>query len=205
MLAIGGYVSSLSSKKRTQRLQQLLTPKGFAFHPEVAEVADEKLPPFTFGLFEKGFGSFNRYGRDIEGSVLTRSFDGAEVTLFDYPTTDGESDLKQTTLACFHLKEVNLPDFRLQPRKWLEDFYDVYKTTTHKRFAKAYRLTPEKEAVEAFFDDDKRYFFGRNEGWTVEAGVGEWLIVYRFNQVVKPEELVRFLQAAVEVSRVFAG
>jgi hypothetical protein len=59
-----------------------------------------------------------------------------------------------------------------------------------------------ESAIREIWNFDTLQFFGQNHGWYLEAS-GEWLVIYKLNQTIKPEDMRNFLEQTTEISQLF--
>lgn len=142
-------------------------------------------------------------------NILSGNVNGNEVVLFDTEVAPSRGEPSLQTIAGFRLSASALPDFTLQPKSALGsvltrlgksiDFGDD--------FSRDYFLTSaDGPGVRAYFTPEFREFFEGLErfddkkNWHVQKS-GVWVIIYRKDEGVKPEELQTFLEGAAEIVR----
>ena len=159
-----------------------------------------------FQLFKKG------HSKKIKHFLWQDDPDtGRKTRIFDYHYTVGGGNstriYRQTVFFLFS-KELGLPDFYLKPEnffskvsQWLgkEDI----NFNSHPVFSRSYFLKGEDEQLirETFSEHILHYFTLEND-WFVE-GLNYFLIVYRHNKLMKPDQIQNFYQQGMELYRLF--
>jgi hypothetical protein len=142
-------------------------------------------------------------------NILTGSVNGNEVVLFDTEVAHSHGEPTLQTIAGFRLSASTLPDFTLQPKSVVgsvltrlgksidygDDFSrDYFLTSADGSFARAY-FRPE---FREFFEGLERY--DSKKKWHVQER-GVWVIIYRKDEGVEPDDLQTFLEGTAEIVR----
>jgi hypothetical protein len=147
-------------------------------------------------------------------NIIQGSVGGKEVVLFDSETHKSRSDRLQT-IAAFRVSGKALPDFLLQPKRVLgrvltrcgksvdfgpcSDFSRDYFLTSGDETATRACFTP---ACREFFEGLER--FDSKKNWHLQKH-GDWLVIYRPDEGLQPDELQTFLEATAEIVRNLEG
>lgn len=202
---------TLRAKKRKAGLSRWVKEFGFSCKDVTeASVSDDWL---RFPLFKrKAFKGYTGFSGMSETDVFRGSFNGTEVTFFDYMYTVGfgrqYSVTHSQTVAVFAVGGNVLPEFELRPEHLVQEIEQIfgYKDidfSQYPEFSRSYLLrASDEQAVRALFAPETLQFLSRQKGWAVES-IGRWLMIYRHGNVVKPETLTRFLEEATNIFRLF--
>jgi len=129
--------------------------------------------------------------------------------LFDYQYTTGSGKSSSThsqTVAAFHIPTARLPEFNCKPEHFFHKIADMFgfpdiDFQDHPIFSKAYHLSGTDEtAVRTLFNSDTIQWLEthKEKHWNI-TGHQDWLILYRANKTLKPEEWPTFLLEAIQV------
>lgn len=151
-----------------------------------------------FRLLERGRSPSCAYV--LAGKLLAR-----DVFLFDFGFElgeEGKSYRQSQTAAAFKVRSRPVPRFQLIPSD-LEDKvkpgegFGAVPFRKRPAFSRSYLLRGDDEAaIRDLFQPKVVSFFESRRGWCVEGGAGEWILLYREGQHVKPKDLGAFLEDA---------
>ena len=137
--------------------------------------------------------------------IRTRIFD------YEYTVSAGNSHQKfQRTVFFFNSKKLGLPEFRMQPEKFIHRLaawlgWNDIDFESHETFSKQYHLTgADEDHIRDTFTDDVLHYFSFQNGWCVE-GLNYYLIIYRNDNLLKIEEIDKFYHTANEIYRLLEG
>jgi hypothetical protein len=198
-------VAQIRARKRTQALQVTAQEIGFTFGDEDWE-DQSQAPQLETALFDRG------HSRKFD-NVMSGSYSGFRVSLFDYSFTTGGGKSSHTwtqTVAAF-TQELSLPDFALRP----EGFFDrigealVHKDIhfdSHPDFSHRYHLRgSDPEKIRELFSPALLTFcegLAPEDKWHIE-GNGTALILYRSDATVNPVEVRAFLDETSSIASSF--
>ncbi|MCB0666823.1 MAG: hypothetical protein KDC80_13405, partial [Saprospiraceae bacterium] len=136
---------------------------------------------------------------DTEEDLKSYIFD------YQYTVSAGNSHhIHRRTVFFFYSKQLGLPDFRMQPEKFMHrlagwlgwediDFVD------HEVFSKQYHLKGgDEELIRDTFTDDVLHYFKFQKNWCVE-GLNYFLIVYRNEKRLPPGQIKEYYEVAREI------
>lgn len=192
-------------KTRREALARLALRIGFAFDPAPrglawhSRVTGQDLPEDAMSrcaLFTIGRARTAR-------NLLRGERSGTITLLFEYSYTVGSGKHQHTTrqtVAAFCLGDA-CPEFRLRPEHLFDKLGAVFghrdiNFVTNPEFSSRYQLQGVDEAgIRRAFQPGALRFLAEHPGWFMEAA-GGWLIVYRQNRRVSPEQCLAFLDDA---------
>ena len=195
------FVAPKLQQRRTQALQQVAANLAMTFQEEDVNLSKQDF--CRFPLF--------RHNSSHLRNILSKYGEDRETILFDYNFTTGSGDNSHTyaqTVAVFHTPSKNLPEFTLRPENVFDKIGELFGSQdidfeSHPDFSKFYCLQGQPEsAIREILNFDTLQFFGQNHGWYLEAS-GEWLVIYKLNQTIKPEDMRNFLEQTTEISQLF--
>lgn len=199
------FIAPKLQQRRTQALQQVAANLAMIFQEEDANLSKEDFCQFP--LFRHNYPY-----RGIR-NILRKYREDGETILFDYSFTTGSgkgSSNYAQTVAVFRVPNRNLPKFTLRPENVFDKVGEFFGSRdidfeSHPDFSKFYCLQGQPEStIREIFNFDTLQFFGQNHGWYLQAG-GEWLVIYKLNQTIKPEDMRNFLEQTTEISQLFTG
>ena len=168
---------------------------------------DLQTHPFTrFGLFQQG--RRRRLRNVIQGHV-----DEVEMIVFDYRFFTGSHrnhSLWRQTVAAFRLPDMDVPEFDLQPEKWVHKLTELFgyqdiDFVDSPHFSDQYLLRgSDEEAVRDLFSVDLRQFMESINGFSL-AGGEHWLVIYQCDRRVGPMELKVFIEETFKIGVKFWG
>ena len=148
-------------------------------------------------------------------NIIGGSVDGNEVVLFDTEVGHPRGEPSLQTIAAFKLTGSKLPNFNLQPKSVAGRVLSVLGKDIEfgddSAFSRDYFLTSADESVvracftpqfRKFFEGLEQYDSAKN--WHVQKR-GDWVIVYRKDEGVEPDELQAFLEGTAEIVRQLGG
>jgi hypothetical protein len=197
-------------KEAASRLKMRYSPEDDSFRRELF---------FTYPLFQRGHPD-----KCTASNFLRGERNGMDVVLFDYRYTTQHKigqgfELKPSgvikdystyaqSVAAIRLQSKVLPQFEMCPETLLHKIGALagmrdIDFESHSEFSKRYRLRGKSErAVREAFTFEVLGYFDRSPGWSLEAN-GEWLLCYRHDRQVSPDELDAFLEEALHIARLF--
>lgn len=191
------YMGRLRAKKRTKAMRAIAESLEMEF---VAEKCD----PNTLGL--DGIDLFEK-GRSLQvRNLMKGTFEDTNAFIFDYHYDTGggknSSTYSQTVIAhkISSKDGFELPKFTCKPERFYHRFADIFglKDIDFKQypeFSKAYRLIGEDtDSVRKIFNETviRQLEAESKQGWNVGAA-GEWLVIHKHNEIVKPNDCPQFL------------
>jgi hypothetical protein len=198
-----GAVFAILQRRRAQALARTAESLGLEAVPEGQALPHEL---GRLGLFQSG-------RHRTSANVLRGEAAGGELRLFDYSFSTGRggsADHQEQTVAAVRLPGKALPAFEATPEGalgWLGSALGAQDIAfpAHPRFSSRYRVQSEdEEAVRELLDLDALRLL---EAWeprpTVEAR-GEWLVVYRKEQRLKPGQIPDLVRAVTRLAEVLA-
>ena len=207
VLAIVGIAAAvwvIAERRRRDALVRAAREIGLEFpHPSNDLMAGGLR---RLGVFEAGSRAEFR-------DVMMRRDAARDTYVFGYSYDSGtrvenEPSRREHTVAAFRLRGAGLPGFELSKEGWLSrlaalgGFQDLV-FDHHPEFSRRFLLRGEDEtAIRALFDSTLLAFFERLPAdWnqTVE-GRGEWLVVYRKDSRLKPDEIPAFVRQAQAIA-----
>jgi hypothetical protein len=145
-------------------------------------------------------------------NVMTGSYGGLEVEVFDYSRTTGSARNTSSTsqTVAIYKKDVRLPAFSLGPGGLAAKLIDALEhqnvPIADPEFKRHYSLrAPDQEKVRALFTDGLITSLNNldpSKHWQVE-GVGNSLVLYRYARREKPTDLRDFLQETSSIAQSF--
>ncbi|MFC1679418.1 hypothetical protein ACFL2T_04335 [Elusimicrobiota bacterium] len=199
-VAIGWHY--YSEKKRREAMADAAYHLGLEFSPDASFLETGEFARFQ--VFNEGHS--RKFKNVIKGEVSKRP-----VNIFDYQYTTGggkNSTTHRATMAVFTLPKGDMPQFELRPEHIFHKIgavfgYQDIDFDTHPEFSKTYLLRGKSEQdVRGLFRMDVLYHFESHPGWSVE-GVGQWMVIYRANKRVDPEQLRAFVDDTQGIVSVF--
>lgn len=202
LFLISVVVSIFRNKNRHQQLEKEAQSLGLTFsHWSETLSAAEITTPF----FLSGSAGFK--------NVITGSYAGMSVEVFDYSHTSGSG--KNTTVTmqtvAVYKQNVDFPSFTLGPGGLVARLINAVdhqnvEVTSDKEFLHHYSVRGnDKERIKALFSESLISFvkqLDRNKAWHVE-GVGQKLVIYRYSRQTKPSALKDFLQETSSIAQSF--
>ncbi len=194
--------SIMRSLTRNRNMENEARSLGFMF---TAWIGPESTPKITTPYLMNGSGAYK--------NVLSGSYDGFEVQVFDYAHTSGgtsNSTTRVQTVAVYK-KNVSLPAFAIGPGGLAAKIIDALEhqnveLNVDQEFSRRYSVRgPDKERVRALFTDGLVSFLKgleRSKSWQIE-GAGNALVIYRYARRVKPSDLRGFLQDTSSIAQSF--
>jgi hypothetical protein len=189
-------------KRRTAWMQQAAEELRFEFFPQGDGETLSMLSPFLL---------FSRGNRKRVQNLMQGVADQLQVKIFDYSYFSAGkqgSNAPNQTVICFRSPNLDLPNFWLQPRSFLDRFGPLLGQREividgRPKFSKVYLLHGASEsAVRQLFHDGALNFYEQNSGLTTE-GRGFDLLIYRAEVLVKPERVRSFLEEGFKVLDLF--
>ena len=195
-------LSTIRNLNRTRNLETEARSLGFMFTPWIGS---ESTPKITTPFLMKDAGAYK--------NVLSGSYAGLEVQVFDYSHTSGGVSNSTTTTqtVAVYKKNVGLPTFVLGPGGLAAKIIDALEhqnveLNLDPEFSHRYSVRgPDKERVRALFSDGLVAFLKsleKSKAWQVE-GSGNALVIYRYARRVKPSEVRDFLQDTSSIAQSF--
>ncbi|MBZ5722101.1 MAG: hypothetical protein LAO03_17145 [Acidobacteriia bacterium] len=200
---ISFVIGIFRTKKRSQDVAPLAQELGFRFVPWIGP---EAAPRFATALFQKDPGATCK-------NLMTGSYAGLDVQVFDYSCTTGSVQNSTSTVqtVAVYSQNTDLPTFALAPKNLADK---ILAALQHQNVeldcppgvSLHYAVHgSEKERIRPWFDGRRIRFIeslDRSKGWHIE-GAGKTLVLYRYARRVKPAELRDFLQETSSIAQSF--
>lgn len=202
LIAVGVYVYRMD-KKRIEAFMVQAPLLGLSYDTEGAE---PELSNGGYELFQRGRARKFRH-------LMRRNQGDNRLLVSDYQYTTGSGKNTQThsqTIAAFFYRGASLPFFTLSPENFFHKIatafgYQDIDFPEDPEFSKRWLLRGRDEAaVREFAGIGMRASLSACVGWSIEVG-GEYVIVYRQNKQIAPEELAGFLTQAQAIAEPIAG
>jgi len=213
-ILVGGYHYLWTvprTRKRASRLTKEAALMGFSFEKELAKNPNELFG--SYQLFNVTRGSKTMINT-IKGELPT----GVPFHIFDYGySMHPDNDVLQT-VGAFELAGADLPSFalsakakdRISPRTIrriglkMSEMMTGFKKINFPALPSHYdmRSPGQSDHVERLFDDSLLNFFSNNPGWHIEGG-GSYLLIYRFDKLIKPQDLRTFVSECRDIVEQF--
>ncbi len=201
--AVSVVLALVRNQKRIQNMEAEAHALGFTF---TAWNNAASAPKFETPFFRNGSHSYK--------NMMTGSYAGLEVQVFDYSHTSGGASNSTTTVqtVAAYTQHVDFPVFALGPGGLAAKIINALEhqnnveVTTDKEFSRHHSVCgSDKEKIKALFNDRLISFIkelDRNKAWQIE-GAGKTLVIYRYARRVKPSQLRDFLQETSSVAQSF--
>ena len=204
VLVLATVIAWFAKRYRSESMEEIAKQWGWDFFPvgdvEVEQEA-KRLP-----LFQRG------WARHLT-NALAGARDEAPMHLFDYEFAVGAGrrtrTYRQTVAACLLKTSQSVPTFELRPEHLLDKFSALFGShdinfTTHPEFSRLYRLSGTDESgLRRRFRLELLHELASQPGWSME-GEGEWVLMYRANRLVDPDDLEAFRREAAHLARLLA-
>ena len=166
--------------------------------------------------FEKWITSFPTLNEPFGVKKITNIMQGRYLTFkllfFDYSFRHREpvGIIRKFTAAIVENKTNSLPYFQLWPKKHVawNPTAMTRKQLQNERFNylsdEYILLGDKKEDIKNIFNDTIMKEFRRYNGWSIE-GHGSLLMIYREDEIVRTEGLMKFFYNIVEINNLFMG
>lgn len=199
-LGVGFFLHRRHEQARTEALKHFARTRGFEFKEKDASLT------FRTHLFQQG------HNRQVT-NVLSRDDVGVKTLLFDFSFVESHgknSNHERQTVAAFRRDGRSLPVFEMRPENF---FHKIASALGWKDidfdnrpdFSKMFVLRgPDETAIRHAFRSEILAFFEKHPGWCVEAE-NAWILVYRANKRVKPENFPAFADDARKIDDVFSA
>lgn len=187
-LAVGAW-RVRSERLRAEALLHWARMHGFEYQSKTTDL------PFRTRLMMRMHGRVS--------NVLSKSEPGRRTILLDFRYTVGGKNrhTHRQTLAALQRDRRKLPAFELSPESVFHKIGDLFGwhdiDFEHRpEFSAKFLLRSEDEGtVRRFFNGTVLAYFEKHLGWSVETD-GEWVVIYRADRRVRPEDLTEFLEDA---------
>ena len=191
------YMGRLRAKKRTKAMRAIAESLEMEF---VAEKCD----PNTLGL--DGIDLFEKGRSRKVLNLIKGTFEDTNAFIFDYHYVTGggknSSHHSQTVIAYEICSKdgFQLPQFTCKQERFYHIFADIFSLKDidfeqYPEFSKTYRLIGEDgDSIRKIFNETviRQLEAVIKQRWHVDAA-GEWLIIHRYNKIIKPEDCPQFL------------
>lgn len=187
-------------KRRQAALSRRARRLGLSFYPGTQPA------PSGFAASELSARGISR----TSSNVLSGSFEGLEMSVFDHRYTTGSGKNRSThyySVVWFCLPRRPMPRFQLDPEGWLDKlasaigFQDI-DFREDEGFSSSWRLRgADEDKIRAFFNVDVRHRLRSVNGFEIH-GEGENLVLFR-SGTLKPDGLEDLLRAARRVAKAF--
>ncbi len=210
------FLISTPQRRRARKRSEALQNAGL----ELSFIYQGNLDPFTeekdFPRQQLSLLCMGKTYRDVMRGLSSLG----KTYLFEFSYETGSGDTLSTyrqTVAAFFVPDVSLPTFSVRPAKILQKILpldilqksnDVLRRNevifeTHAAFSRAYQVKAQDEdALRSLFQPallEQWEALPALEKWSVD-GSGHWMIVFRDNTMILPEELRTFLRQAGEIA-----
>jgi len=188
---------------RTEKLKNLALEMDMSFSEK-----DE------WGLLNllKGFRLF--HGGDINNILKEKEgFYDADIRIFDYHYTTGSGKSSTTyeqTVFFIQTKKLNLPELYLQPEHFFHRIGNYFGIEDidfqeHPKFSKQYWLKGNDEArIRQEMNEEVLHFFTIEKDWSLE-GVNYYMILYKEDKLLLPEEIKKLYGKGKELVTFFVS
>ena len=128
----------------------------------------------------------------------------------DGATENIVAERHRQTVAAFRLPDMDVPEFDLQPEKWVHKLTELFgyqdiDFVDSPHFSDQYLLRgSDEEAVRDLFSVDLRQFMESINGFSL-AGGEHWLVIYQCDRRVGPMELKVFIEETFKIGVKFWG
>jgi len=210
VVLIGGYHYLWTvprTRKRASGMARESALMGFSFEKGLKESPRELFGPYQ--LF-----SIPRGSKTMINTIRGELTKGVPFHIFDYGySMHPDNDVEQT-VGVFELDGADLPPFvlsakakdRISPKTLrriglkMTEMMTGFKKINLPALPSSYdmRSSEQSDQVVRLFGDSLINFFSNNPGWHVEGG-GIHLLIYRFDKIVKPQDLRTFVSECREV------
>jgi hypothetical protein len=202
LFLISVVVGIFRNKSRNQQMQAEAQSLGLTFTSWGEPRSASKIAtPF----FLKGSAGFK--------NVMTGSYAGMNVEVFDYSHTSGSAQNTSVTVqtVALYTHNVDFPTFALGPGGLAAKLLDALdhqnvEVTTDKEFLHHHSVRGnDKERIKALFSQPVIDFvkqLERSKPWQIE-GAGNQLVIYRYARRIKPAMLKDFLQETSAIAQSF--
>ena len=200
--AVSVVLAMIRNRKRIQNLEAEAQALGFTF---TAWSNGASAPKFETPFFRSGSHSYK--------NMMTGSYAGMAVQVFDYSHTSGGTSNSSTSVQTIavYTQSIDIPVFALGPGGLAAKIIDALEhqnveVTTDKEFSRHHSVRGfDKERIKALFNDRVVSFvkeLDRNKAWQIE-GAGKTLVIYRYARRMKPAALRDFLQDTSSIAQSF--
>lgn len=192
-LLIGGAL--YLQKKRSDKIEAAARVLGFTFRRK----ATKEDKPLIVGSHLAKAG----YARTVHNILQLQGTAELAMSLFDYSYATGTTKYNDRTIAqtIIHMQSplLKLPPFSISPENIFSKIDKVFgysdiNFSEMPEFSRTYLLRgPDEAAVRQLFNSSIIQFFEQERDLTVEAA-GDLMFLYRYNKVVKTEEMGTFVE-----------
>jgi|SRR6185437_951579 len=204
LFVISIVVGIFRNKNRSQQMQSEAQSLGFAFSHWSETLSAAKIAtPF----FLSGSAGFK--------NVMTGSYDGMNVEVFDYSKMTGNAQKTDVTIqtVAVYTQNIDFPTFALGQGGLVAKIIDALEhqnveVTSDKEFLHHHSVRGngnDKERIKALFSPSLVDFIkqlDRAKPWQIE-GAGNKLVIYRYSRQIKPTLLKDFLQETSAIAQSF--
>lgn len=198
IVIIAVIISITNEKKRTEKFKQIAPQIGLRF-------IEDNHEKYSFKIFKKG------HSQKIKNN-LNGSYDGFSIDVFDYIFTIGYGRGRKThkqTVAIVKLKNRILPKFNLGPESFFHRIGDLFGShdidfEQFPKFSKNYLLKGDSESeIRNIFNQKVIQYFEKQEYIRNIEANSDQILYYTLNHRFRPDELIEFLDQAIEVAKIF--
>jgi hypothetical protein len=210
-----------STLLRRKSLRAAARGMGLEFAPEGDSLLDERMADLS--LFHLGYGK-------VASNVLFGRASGLELWVFDYSFnvdgSDGTDATHRQSIVAVRQPGLALPHFLLRPKHVFDTIGEALgdeplRFADHPGFTQHFRIEADEPetAMELFRPEALRFFTeiarpgaanadrlvpAAGRGWCIEAG-GEWLLAYRRGRLIRPNEVSRATDLALQALMLVAA
>lgn len=206
-MAVAAVVLVFDARRERRRIEELTTwaaSQGFTIAAGLKGLAESGLSTVLIGL------PIFRRGRTPRVRNLIRGMaDGQPMLLFDfrYTVQSGKNSTSiEQTIVAFERGHQTFPSFELAPEGLLSRIAQAFGAPDidfehNPEFSSEYQLKgQDADAVRHLFERSAVSYLAHAPGWSIQ-GTGNWLIVFRHDRRVKPEDLSFHLEQVRQVAR----
>jgi hypothetical protein len=196
------YAGYIYGKKRSGAFHEFARRRGLSFSRSADIDLAREFPGFH--VFLQGTGQ-------TVSNLVKGESDGCRIMLFDYQCTAGSgpsSTTQNETILLMQSGKLSLPSFQLYPENIFNRIFSALgkqdiNFQSRPEFSNSYVLRGDAgDEVRNAFTDQALAYFANHKGLNVE-GIGRHILLYRYNTLVKPEDIQSFLTGGLEVLRLF--
>ncbi len=201
---IGRFIS-FGEARRTMAMAEVARQMDFTIATEEVDEEASHLSDEFFTLFPLFQTGDNRLVENFMHGTFVKS----DMMIFDF--TFRTDRIWRQTVTAFQLHQgEQSPCFIMQPTDNEESQVLQFSEKEEEVamalgpvFRQRYRLLGRvPESIAEYLRPRTINYVAARPGWSIQAG-GEWIVIYRFNQRVKPRELPAFAREAYRLYRAF--
>ena len=185
-----GFVRLAFESGRSDVWRRAAEDLGLDFEEEADRLLSTDLARLRFFSWTDG---------EVIKNVVCSGSETPQIMVFEYVSLSRANKKLGKHVTCVRDPARNLPWFRIEPKRFLSEYYGTVPFTEVPEFSRRYLVYgKEEERVRELIGKELQQMIGTEKGWSIE-GLGEWLIVYRGR--IKPTEIAAYLGRAESISR----